>query len=280
MTVSVNSDSVDDAKSQQLDAISTRLVAARASAQALPDFPGQVPESLSDAYAVQSASIERWPDEITGWKVGMVAKNYRSQHGAERLAGPIFKSSIVTIEPGARKSMPIFNGGFAAVEAEFVFELGTTIEPTGQDFSDQELVDRVSALHVGAEIASSPMAMVNDLGPCSIVSDFGNNAGLLVGPSVPDWSGLSPDDLTAEVTIDDVTVGTATASAIQGGLLQALRFLFDSCADRGIVLAKGTLVSTGAVTGIHEVTESSNARVDFGSYGSFEVTFESMQARQ
>jgi 2-keto-4-pentenoate hydratase len=124
------------------------------------------------------------------------------------------------------------------------------------------------------------MAMINELGPCCVVPDFGNNAGLLVGPSVPDWNSLPLESLTAAVTVDDVVVGTASATAIEGGPLQALRFLIRVCAKRGIVLSEGMLVSTGAVTGIHEVQTESQSKVDFGSFGSFNVAFESMSSKQ
>ena len=280
MPVLENPSAVIDEPSQDLDSISRQLVAARADAKALSNYPGSVPTTLEDAYAVQTASLARWPDRIAGWKVGMVPEPYRTQLAAERLAGPIFASSVDDIEVGASKTMPIYTGGFAAVEAEFVLKLGKTIEPVERDYSDDDLIAIVSALHVGAEIASSPMADVNRLGPCCVVSDFGNNAGLLVGPSVPGWSSLPLDSLTAAVSVDDVVVGTATAGAIEGGPLQALRFLLGLCAQRKLVLEAGTLVSSGAVTGIHDVTTESKATVDFGTYGAFHVEFESMTPRQ
>ena len=266
--------------SQELDEISRRLVAARSNAEALQEFPGQLPETLAEAYAVQSASIARWPDEIMGWKVGMVPSGFRPTLQAERLAGPIFKSSIFEAAAGSSNTMPIYSGGFAAVEAEFVLKLATTIQPVEREYSDEELVDLVADLHVAAEIASSPMAFVNELGPCCVVSDFGNNAGLLVGPSIPDWQSLSPGSLQAEVVVDGVTVGTASDNAIEGGLLQPLRFLVGLCAMRGLTLAEGTYISTGAVTGIHDVTVASRSKVDFGSYGAFSVAFEAMTPRQ
>ena len=276
MTVPANPQPRVDDVSQDLDAISERLVAARTNAEALRDFPGLLPETLEDAYAIQTASIRRWPDAIGGWKVGMVPDAYRETLAAQRLTGPIFDSSIFGIKPDSSRTMPIFDRGFAAVEAEFVLQLAATVEPVEREYSDDELVALVAALHVGAEIASSPMADVNNLGPCCVVSDFGNNSGLLVGPAVPNWSDLSPESLAAAVIVDGDVVGTAAADAIEGGLLQALRFLIGLCANRQLSLAAGTYVSCGAVTGIHEVTIESEARIDFGPFGLFDVAFEPM----
>ncbi len=269
-----------DKLSPELDVISQRLVKARGNAESLPDFPGSLPTTMERAYAIQSASIARWPDKISGWKVGMVPEIFRALLGAERLCGPIFQSSVCTIEAGASRVMPIFNGGFAAVEAEFVFQLSDSIEPSNKHYSDEELIERVGALYVGAEIASSPLTDVNKLGPCCVVSDFGNNAGLVVGPEVENWTTRSLDSLTAEVIIDGVVVGAASADAIEGGLLQALRFLVVLCAKRQLTLAAGTYVSTGAVTGIHEVNSNSRATVNFGTQGAFDVAFQIMTPGQ
>ena len=264
-----------DGLSRELDAISGRLVAARMAAEALPGFPGALPDSLDEAYAIQTASIARWGDTVAGWKIGMIPADHRLRVGDERLAGPIFKSSIVRIESGATRTMPIYEGGFAAVEAEFVLELGCAIHPSGTEYSDADLIDLVSSLYVGVEIASSPMAAINQLGPTCVVSDFGNNAGLLLGPAVADWKSRDFDSMTAKVMIDGTVVGNATANAIPGGPLAALRFLVGFAAARSIDLPEGTFISTGAATGIHDVSVSSAARVDFGSFGWFDVKFES-----
>lgn len=280
MSVPVNPYSVNNNVSQEHDAISERLVAARASAEALPSFPGELPDSLHDAYAIQTASIARWPDEIGGWKVGGVPDSFREKLGAKKVAGPIFRSSIFSIESGATIAMPIFDGGFAAVEAEFVLRLGQSIEPVEKDYTDEELIELIAAVHIGAEIASSPMSLVNKLGPCCVASDFGNNAGLLVGPSVLNGSDLPVDSLTVTVTVDNVVVGSEKASLKKSELLESLRFLVALCAKRGITLAAGSFVSSGAITGIHDVTVESSSTVDFGSGGSFSVAFEPMTPRQ
>ena len=90
-------------------------MAARKNAKELQGFPGRLPDTLNEAYAIQAASIARWPDDVVGWKVGMVAESYRAEIAVERLVGPIFKTSIFRYEPGSTTTMPIYCGGFAAV---------------------------------------------------------------------------------------------------------------------------------------------------------------------
>lgn len=260
--------------SEQGDAISRCLVDARLNARPLPEFPGPLPDSLEQAYAIQAASIERWPDKVVGWKVAKLAPNDRTRFGAERLVGPVFESLVYTVDPGACLTVPIYDGGFAAVEAEIVLKLGVAVQPSCKDYSDDELADFISAVYAGAEIASSPLAPANDLGPTSIASDFGCNAGVVVGPEFAGWRSRLRDPVPVTVTVDDVSIGHADAVTIAEIPLQALRFLINLSATRGIDLPAGTLVSTGALTGVHEVQLSSTARVEFGSTGWFDLTFE------
>ena len=93
---------------------SKALISARSTATPLDDFPGAMPDSMDQAYAIQSSSIKKWPDEVAGWKVGMLPPQYRERLSTERLAGPIFKTEIREISTGASATMPIFVGGFAA----------------------------------------------------------------------------------------------------------------------------------------------------------------------
>jgi 2-keto-4-pentenoate hydratase len=52
-----------------------------------------------------------------------------------------------------------------------------------------------------------------------------------------------------------------------GGPLESFRFLLEACARRGRPLRAGQLVSTGAITGVHEIRSGQSARVSFGRYG-------------
>ena len=266
--------------SEEDDALSRCLIDARLKAQPLPDYPGQLPETLEQAYAIQAASIERWPEDVAGWKVAKLPPADRSRFSVERLVGPVFRPAIRKIEPGSCTVMPVYQGGMAAVEAELVLELGVTVPPSGKDYSDGELMELVSAVYCGAEIASSPMAVVNQRGATSIISDLGINAGVIVGPEITDWRSLPPGSPAVTVTVDDVLAGKAAVDAIVDGPLQALRFLMGISARHGCELPAGSLVSSGAITGVHDVRMSSIARVDYGSFGWFDLRFEPIRGKR
>ncbi len=267
---------VDDASSS-LDDISQKLVDARLNAEPLGEFPGPLPDTLAEAYEIQTLSIRRWPDEVGGWKVGGVPERLQQRFQTDRLAGPIFQTATHSVPDRGTQQMPIFAGGFAAIEAEFVVRTATSIAPSDTIETDAELLDRIDALHVGAEIASSPMADINRIGPICVVSDFGNNGGLVVGPEVPDWRSRLADSIAVTVRVDENVVGSVK-TVLRDSVLGAFRFLVRLSADRGLTLPAGTLISCGALSGIHDVGVGALAAVEFAGLGSFEVQFTKRQA--
>lgn len=247
------------------EAIARRFVRARLDARALPGFPGALPEDLASAYRVQDAAIACFPDRIVGWKVGYVAPERRDASGDERLVGPVFANNLW--QDDGENVFPVFVDGFAAVEAEYVARLAADAPPDKLQWSADEAAELVAALHIGIETAGSPLATINVLGPRAVVSDFGNNAGLILGPEIEDWRGRSLDTLACSCAIDGVVVGRGGAMTLAGGPMGALAFALARNARRGRPLRAGDLITTGAATGIHDIVAGQSSRVDFGRDG-------------
>jgi len=252
-------------------------VAARQNAEALPDYPGRPPADLDAGYRVQEAALALWPDAVAGWKIGRVPPPQVPALGADRLAGPIFAKLIWAAKKDEEIAFPVFDGGFAAVEAEYVFRIGRDAPPEKTSWTREEAADLVAALHVGVELAGSPLPTINDLGATVVVSDFGNNHGLILGPEIPDWRAKLAHGLTAETFIDGKTVGAGRADSVGDGPLDALVFLLGHLAARGRPLKAGQYVSTGAVTGVHDIRIGQRSRVSFN--GSGDILCSAVKAR-
>jgi 2-keto-4-pentenoate hydratase len=249
-------------------AIARAFVQARRDAVALPGFPGSIPATIEDAYQVQALAIAQWPDRVVGWKVGYIAPELREPGGDERLVGPFFARALQHAAAGGILDFPVFDGGFAAVEAELVFRLGADAPPDQLQWTPAQAAAIAADLHIGIETAGSPLATINDLGPRVVVCDFGNNAGMLLGPKIDGWRALSAPVLRCTTHVDGVEAGSATVETLEAGPLVALAFALSRCARNGRPLRAGDLVTTGALTGIHEVVAGQSARVDFGAFGS------------
>jgi 2-keto-4-pentenoate hydratase len=242
--------------------IAGRFLAARRAAAGLDAYPGDFPATLEDAYAIQDAAIASWDRPVVGWKVGRVHSPLAERFGTDRLAGPIFAQTLAPSD-GAAVAMPIFVNGFAAGESEFLLRIGAVppTDPTRLSLDDAAAL--IDAVHVGIEIASSPLGTINELGPIAVISDFGNNNGLVVGPEIADWRTSSFEAWEVTTRIDGREVGRGRASAFPDGALGAARFLFELMAARGIALRPGQWISSGAVTGVHPVRAGQEVEARF-----------------
>jgi 2-keto-4-pentenoate hydratase len=244
--------------------IAERFVTARLNARALSEYPGTVPGDLDTAYRCQELAIQHWPDRIAGWKVARVPAAFKERYPQERLIGPAFSVNVHLSQATQPVECPVFEGGFAAVEAELVIRIASDPPGGKQDWTIDEAAEYVGSLHIGVEVASSPLATLNDLGPGAVISDFGNNWGVIVGPEIRGWRSLQ--QIPAETFIGGVSVGRGTG-VIREGALGALAFTLTTCAQRGRRLQAGDVISTGMITGVHDIRVGEISRHVFEGCG-------------
>lgn len=231
--------------------IADRFLTARRDATGLANYPGTFPVTLEEAYTIQDRAISGWGKPVIGWKVGRILPPLSEKFGADRLTGPIFDSK--TAENGDMPDMPVFGEGFAAGEAEFLLRIGRPPPVGKRSFTLEEAADLIEAVHVGIEVASSPLGAINALGPIAVVSDFGNNNGLVIGREIPNWRSSGFEEWAVTTRIDGAEIGIGRAASFPSGAIGSARFLFELMVGRGIEFHPGQWISSGAVTGVHDV---------------------------
>ena len=243
--------------------VARRFVGARRAAQSLPDFPGAIPADMAAGYAIQEAAIGLWPDQVAGWKVGRIPTELQAELAAERVMGPVFAANVTR---AGKNPTPIFTipGGFAAVEAEYIYRMGEDAPAGKTNWTPEAALALVEEELVGVEFAGSPLASINILGPRVVAADFGNNAGLILGRAISDWRTRTDDGPPCEAWIDGELVGRGAPSSLPGGPAASLAFLMNAVAARGRPLKRGQLVTTGAASGIHDIEAGQTARIAFG----------------
>ncbi len=245
------------------------LVQERLKAGSFNEYPAQIPASLDVSYQIQDAAIALWNSDVIGWKIGRLAPDLHEVHNSERLTGPIFRNAFKYAN-GRAVDIPIFENGFAAVEAEFVFEVAYDADINKIDYTDDSAADLISCVYGGVEMAGSPIKDINSYGPCVVASDFGNNFGLILGEKLADIN--SAEDLSAEncrkytaaTSFGNQTKGVGGLFSMPGGPLKAIAWLAAHLAKRGHPLKKGQFISSGASTGIHDIEVNKSAKVVFG----------------
>ena len=245
-------------------AVARQFVEARLAGRALSAFPGQLPADMAQGYRVQEQAIGLWPDQVAGWKVGRIPTELQAELRAERVNGPIFARHVWAADPDAPTALPCIPGGFAAVEAEYIYRLGRDAPADKLDWTAEEALALVDQMLVGVEFAGSPLATINVLGPRVVASDFGNNAGLILGAVVPGWRERPAEVPPCQAWVEGALVGEGSPASIPGGPPASLAFLLAATAARGRPLKAGQLVTTGAASGIHDIEAGQSARITFG----------------
>ena len=225
------------------------LAAAIKAGGTLPKMPAGL--SLDDAYALQREVVSAVAgDAIAGLKAGMTAKAGQQAFGLTHpLVGSLYQAGRLapgaTFETGPGVSLEceigiVVDGDGAPKTA------GPVVEVPRMAFADDE--DRNGA----------------NLTACNIAADR-----YIVGEQQP-WRDVY-GDITITLTRDGEQVCQAPASDALGGPHAALAWMLGEARARGLAVADGMLLITGACGGIHPA-EPGRYVADYGSLGRIEFT--------
>ena len=251
--------------------LSQNLINARQSCSPLAEFPGTLPDTPQGAYRVQDQCIAGWNDTLVGWKVAGLKPELHESFNAQRQSGPVFKKNVQTSDGSDYIKAPVFSDGFAAIEAEFVIELGDTSDLPSSNLTIEDAQKAISKVYMGIEIASSPMKNTHSYGTLSPICDFGNNCGVIIGPEITHWREMDLSSIPVSVKIGDDIVGSANTKPGLDGPLGAVTYLIEHLAQRGHKLEAGTIISSGAITGAHQASTGVPSEVTFEGVGTISL---------
>lgn len=253
--------------------LAENLIAARRSCLPLDAFPGTVPETPQDAYHVQDLCIAGWDDELVGWKVAGLKSELHESFNAQRQSGPVFKKALQFSTGSDHILAPVFAEGFAAIEAEFIIELDDISSLPTSNLTIEDAQNAIAKVFMGIEVASSPMKDTHAYGIFSPISDFGNNAGIIVGPEITNWRDIDLSNIDVSVKVANESVGKAKTKPGLGGPLGAVEYLIEHLAKRGHTIGAGAYISSGAITGVHQAAIGVPCEVEFDGIGSISLEF-------
>ena len=116
--------------------------------------------------------------------------------------------------------------------------------------------------HAFGQVARTPALWV--LMAASGITNAAFNWGVVIGANVRDWRSVS--EIGVASFIDGVCGGQGTASICQGAL-GALAVTLAKAARRGRPLRAGAVISTGMITGVHDIRVGQRSRHVFDGYG-------------
>lgn len=242
--------------------VARRLVAAHKGAAPVPHADAMPPDRAT-AYAVQDATLAGL-GEIGGWKVG--AKGPATEPGCAPLpARGVMASGRTLLGPPWR---------MRGIEVEVGVRLAKDLIPTSGEPGADAVRAAVDAVVPVIEVVETRLADWRDSDPLAQLADLQSHGALLIGePSNMRLEDLDLRTVQAYLAFDGQPVASTCGANPAGDIWRLIGWLAWHCAQRGLPLRAGQIVTTGSCTGLLFAPEGAHVQAQLDGIGRVELRF-------
>lgn len=236
------------------------LVAARSNGR-LVAWRDILPSDRAAAYTIQDATLARI-GPIGGWKVGA------SNPEAEPICAPLPASCL--LGSGARLGTGVLRG----VEAEVALRVARALTIDDAALPDRELARAFDAAYPAIEVVETRLEDWSSSEPLAQLADLQSHGALLMGPAATvSIASIDLRSVEAHIAIGDGVNKRTTGGNPAGDIWRMLRWLIRHCAERGVPLLPGQIVTTGSCTGMIFAQAGASVRARLEGFGDVAVDF-------
>jgi 2-keto-4-pentenoate hydratase len=240
-------------------------------------LPVHLPEDMLpgdeiEAYAVQAEANQQLSKMGLGLPVGHkigcttpVMQAFLDIHSP--CAGDIFATTV--LQSGQRISRAAYRR--LGVECEIAIEISHDIEPGDAPFTRETIASVVGAVMAGIEIVDDRYLDYRSLGVPTLIADNFFNAGCVLGEPIRDWRKLDLGRLEGRTLINGREVGRGHGAMVLGHPLEALVWLANSRAARGLGLQQGKFVFLGSLVETKWLDAGDAVRIEIEGLGALDL---------
>lgn len=241
---------------------------ARLSGEKLTHYPGPVPASMAEAFAIQSAVRSSIGWKHVGWKIGCTSERAQKALKADGpFPGPVYEerlfpsgSHVQTLASNSRTTEP-----------EIAFTLARDLPRKNEPWSVAEVLSAVATVHPSIEIVNPRLPKgFNDVVEW-YVADGGLSHALVLGPGVAPLKQDSYAKITNRISINGQSKFTGLGANALGGPELALTWLANDLIKRGLFLRAGDVVTTGVITEVFDTSLGDLVEATYDLIGSVTV---------
>jgi len=217
-------------------------------AQYAPLPPELAPQSAAEAYAIQGQFVGRRAKllgPVAGYKIALTTPAMRAMVGLkDSIAGDILES---TIRRGDAK-VAAADYRNLIVEFEVAFVLGEDLPAIDAPYTRDKVARAVAAAMPAIELADDRHADYATLKehPLMLAADNAWNEGAVLGAPVSAWHAIDLAAAKGEAVINGEAVGEGRGGDVMGHPLEALAWVANNLASRGLGLWRNDVVITGS----------------------------------
>ena len=245
----------------------------RARERFAPLPPDLAPQSLSEAYAIQSEYAGMRAHDlgrVAGYKIALTTPAMRSMVGLDdSIAGELLEKSIRRSPARVRAADYVR----LIVEFEIAFELAEDLPAIGAPYSRERVAQAVGAAMPALELADDRDADYSKLQSSALmlVADNAWNEGAVLGAPVRDWRNIDLAALRGTATVNGAKIGEGHGADVMGHPLEALAWVANNLASRGLGLWRSDVVITGSLVTSKYPKAGDSVRFEAGALGSVEL---------
>lgn len=208
------------------------------------------PDSVQAAYLIQDNYVAQLREQrrtsLAGYKIAITTPAMRDMVGFhDSVSGRLLSDQL------HRSGHRVIAQDFLRliVEFEIAFELGNDLPATGSPWTGATILKHVACAYPALEIADDRCADYPSLkqSVLTLIADNAWNQGLVLGPPVTVLDADSLQAMEGIAFIDEREVGRGTGRDVLGHPLDALAWLANHLAARGLSMKAGDIVTTGSL---------------------------------
>lgn len=250
-----------------------RMRLAQQTAAGLP--PDERPATLADGYRIQEQLVSRMLAHRGGTAIGYkaAATNVTAQRQMD-VDGPFFGTLLSATTHAGPAAFRAADFTLRIVEAEFGFEMGEDVPPSGTPYTAESVGPFVAFALPAIEVVDHRYHDWRLVGAPSLAADNAIHGAWVVGVPTREWRHLDLSTHAVSVVVNGEPWRSGSGANVLGNPLNVVAWLANELPKHGRQLRKGERVSTGTTTEVYFAAAGDHVRADFGPLGAAEVRFE------
>ncbi|MBX7200383.1 MAG: fumarylacetoacetate hydrolase family protein [Rhodospirillaceae bacterium] len=263
----------------QLEEAARRIVSARTTHTPFAGLPaGLQPRSEAVGYDLQDMVrdqlIAAGQGRLVGYKIGCTTRVMQEYLGIDHpCAGNVLARGLL------RSGAVLPSGVYVrpGIECELAVELWSDLTPAQAPFDAAKVAAAVGGVFAAIEVVDDRYVHWRSLDAPTLIADDFFHAGLVLGRRQTGWP---PVTLAADLSglagiawVNGQEVGRGRGADILGNPLEALAWLANHCARRGVTMPRGTLVSLGSLIETHWLEPGDVVDVEIERLGPVKLTY-------
>lgn len=235
---------------------------------ALPD--NVRPATRRDGYAVQQAFEQVNGVSVSGWKIAATSIDGQRHINVDGpLAGRIYQDRVLPV--GA--SVSLKDNLMHVAEIEFAFRFAHELPPRANEYSVDEVLGAVAAVHPSIEVPDSRYEDFVKVGTAQLIADNACACLFILGPSAEGWSDFDYLNEAVKISVNGQAIDPGYGRNVLSDPRVALAWLVNELSSIGISMKAGQFVTTGTCRVPVKVQPGDFVQADFGKLGQVGCSF-------